>query len=137
MFLLDTNVIFEMMKTEPSLNVMTWVDRQESNALYISTITIAEIAYGIGSLPEGSRRIALDKAFNKTIIEAFESRILLFDEHAAQLYGKIMSSRKQMGKPMSIIDGQIAAIACVNDLNIVTRNKKDFLECGMDIIDPF
>jgi predicted nucleic acid-binding protein len=137
MILIDTNIISEMMKSSPSANVIGWLDQQEAMQLYISTITIAEISYGINVLPNGNRRNLLEDSFNKVVRDAFEHRILSLDEVAAHFYGKIMSRRKQLGKPMSIPDGQIAAIARANSAAIATRNINDFSDCGLDVINPF
>jgi len=137
MILIDTNIISEMMKANPDVNVMNWFDRQEAIQLHISTVTIAEIAYGINALPEGNRRNALEESFHSVLREAFEHRILPFDEVAAHLYGKIMGKRKALGKPLSILDGQIAAIARANNCTVATRNSKDFADCGLDLINPF
>ena len=126
MILIDTNIISEMMKPAPDPKVITWIDQQNIMQLFISTITIAELAYGINVLPTGNRRNYLEKAFNSVVREAFEYRIFTFDEVAAHQYGTIMSQRKILGKPMSIADGQIAAIAAVNNLILVTRNLSDY-----------
>jgi hypothetical protein len=137
MILLDTNVISELMKSAPDLKVLTWVDSQPSHLLFISTITIAEISYGLNALPAGKRRNALEKAFNNTIQEAFTHRILFFDEAAAIRYGKVMGHRKKLGRPLSILDGQIAAIALTHDATIATRNTRDFSDCQLEVINPF
>lgn len=137
MILLDTNIISEMMKSTPAPNVMTWIDQQQVIQLYISTVSIAEISYGIQVLPNGKRRILLEDSFNKLLRDAFEHRILSFDESAAHCYGTMMCRRKVIGKPLSIPDGQIAAIARVNSLTVATRNIKDFDDCGLDLINPF
>src|SRR3990167_9160330 len=115
MIILDTNIISEMMKSSPAAKVSGWLDQQEVTQLYITTITIAEISYGLNVLPKGSRRQLLENAFNKTIQAAFKHRILSFDEPAAHLYGKMMGHRKEFGRPLSVLDGQIAAIARVQD----------------------
>lgn len=137
MILLDTNVISELMKSVPSSNVIEWIDQQQTSDLFITTITIAEISYGLSILPEGNRRNALEAAFNKVITHAFLHRILDFDTASAYAYGKIMSIRKKMGRPMSVPDGQIAAIAESNRLVIATCNIHDFCDCGFDLINPF
>jgi predicted nucleic acid-binding protein len=137
MILLDTNVISEMMKTACSTAVMNWIDQQESTQLFITTITIAEIMYGLNALPEGSRRNKLEDSFNMAIMDAFQHRILDFDELAARIYGKIMAQRKNMGRPLSIPDGQIAAIAHVHGSRGATRNIRDFADCGLNLINPF
>jgi predicted nucleic acid-binding protein len=137
MILVDTNIISEMMKPIPSANVISWIDQQNVSQLYISTVTIAEISYGINVLSKGNRRNFLEESFNKVLREAFEHRILSFDEVAAHFYGKIMSQRKEIGKPLSIPAGQIAAIARANSLAVATRNIRDFSDCGLSLINPF
>jgi predicted nucleic acid-binding protein len=137
MILFDTNIISELMKPSPSSKVINWLDQQKTTKLFVSTISIAELSYGLNALPEGTRRVQLTEAFNKAIIESFKYRILSFDESAAHLYGKIMGNRKKLGKPLNTLDGQIAAIAYTQNLAIATRNVNDFTECGVDIINPF
>jgi len=137
MILLDTNIISELMKPLPSSQVITWLDQQNTTSLFITTITIAEIAYGIHVLPQSNRRSFLEDAFNKAINESFKHRILIFDAIAAHIYGKIMSHRKQLGRPLSVLDGQIAAIASANQATLATRNSHDFIECNIDLINPF
>lgn len=137
MIILDTNVISEMMKSSPSPVVATWLDGQNITQLFITTVTIAEIAYGLHALPEGNRRKSLEEAFNQAILEGFMHRILPFDEEAAHCYGKLMGQRKALGKPMSILDGQIASIANVQGATIATRNIRDFGDCGLQLLNPF
>lgn len=137
MIVLDTNIISEMMKSIPDPKILSWIDKQEISELFITTVTIAEISYGIDVLPEGKRREALEEAFNKTLEQAFCHRVLSFDQESAYLYGKIMGKRKLQGRPLSILDGQIAAIACFHDFSIVTRNERDFIGCNINVINPF
>lgn len=137
MILLDTNVISELMKLTPSPSVLDWLDQQESSQLYITTITIAEISYGLNVLPQGNRRSLLEDAFKKAMLEAFKHRVLSFDEVAAHFYGKIMAQRKELGRPLSVPDGQIIAIARVHEAVVVTRNTRDFDDCGLELINPF
>lgn len=137
MILIDTNIISELMKPVPDAIVIEWIDRQEISQLFISTITIAEISYGLNVLPEGNRRNDLERSFNNAILEAFENRILAFDESAAYNYGKIMSYRKKLGQPMGVPDGQIAAIASTHNAAVATRNVRDFINCGLELINPF
>jgi predicted nucleic acid-binding protein len=137
MILIDTNIISEMMKPAPEPKVITWIDQQDVMHLFISTVTIAELAYGINVLPEGNRRNFLEKAFNGVVREAFEYRIFTFDEVAAHQYGALMSKRKIIGRPMSMADGQIAAIARAHNCTVATRNINDFADSGVDLINPF
>jgi len=135
--LIDTNIISEVMKVSPSLQVLEWLNHQDSNELYVSTITIGEIEYGLRILPEGRRRLELKERFERFITEAFTQRIRAFDEPAARAYGDIMGLRKELGRPMSVPGGQIAAIARSGGFSIATRNACDFEECGVDLINPF
>lgn len=137
MILIDTNVISEVMKVSPSLQVLEWLNRQDTNELCVSAITIGEIEYGLRILPDGRRRLELKERFERFISQAFMHRILAFDESAARTYGDVMGIRKELGRPMSAPDGQIAAIARSGGLSIATRNTSDFEECGMDLINPF
>ena len=137
MIVLDTNIISEMMKSIPSPLVVAWIDQQNVDELFITTITIAEIVYGLKTLPTSKRRTTLEDAFYKTITQSFESRILFFNELSAHCYGKLMAVRKNIGKPMSILDGQIAAIAQDSGFAVATRNIRDFSDCGLDLINPF
>lgn len=137
MIIVDTNIISELMKASPSITVVNWLNSRDATQLYITTITIAEIAYGLNALPKGSRRKTLENNFNNAIHDAFKNRILQFTESAAYIYGKIMANRKELGRPMSILDGQIAAITLIHTAGLATRNINDFLHCGLDLYNPF
>ncbi len=137
MILLDTNIISELMKVRPSTQVIAWLDQQKSIHLFLSTITIAEISYGINNLPKGKRRKQLETALMQTIAVSFKHRILDFDLAAAYAYGNIMVQRRKAGKPLSIPDGQIAAIAYAQEFILATRNERDFIKCGLQIVNPF
>ncbi|SRR5579883_497940 len=137
MILLDTNIISEMMKQSPSTKVIAWIDSQEVTQLFISTISLAEISYGIMALPKGNRQRWLQDAFDHVIKDAFKHRVLVFDEAAAHQYGHLMGNRKQLGRPLSILDGQIAAIAITQEAALATRNIRDFVNCDLELINPF
>jgi len=137
MILLDTNVISEIMKVAPSDAVVNWLNDQRSGALYVSAVTIGEIEYGLRILPAGGRRMRLKERFERYVALAFAQRVLAFDEAAARIYGEIMGLRREIGRPMSVPDGQIAAIARLNGLQVATRNTRDFEDCGIELIDPF
>jgi len=102
--LTDTNVISEVMKAEPSTAVVDWLNDQDSSALYVSTVTIGEIEYGLRILADGKRRSQLRDRFELFISRAFALRILAFDENAARTYGDVMGLRKEMGRPLSVPD---------------------------------
>ena len=137
MILLDTNVVSEVMKTRPSDAVVAWLNGQASEKLFVSAITIGEVAYGMRILPDGKRRSGLRERFERFVAVAFDQRVLAYDESAARIYGELMGDRKELGLPMSVPDGQIAAIARLNHLAVATRNILDFEHCGIDVLNPF
>jgi len=137
MIILDTNVVAELMKASPAGEVVSWMNDQEASTLFLTTITLGEIGYGLEILPQGKRRLQLEQGFERVIAEAFTGRILAFDEEAARLYGVLMGRRKAIGRPLSILDGQIASIARARGCAVATRNVRDFVECGVDILNPF
>ena len=137
MILLDTNVVSEVMRARPAEAVITWLNGQNSEKFYVSSITIGEISYGLRILPDGKRRSGLRERFERFVALAFDQRVLAYDESAARIYGDLMGDRKELGLPMSVPDGQIAAIARVNHLAVATRNVVDFKNCGIDVVNPF
>ena len=137
MILLDTNVVSEVMRPSPSPTVLDWLNGQRSEGLFMSTVTIGEIAYGLRILPVGKRRSALGERFERFVALAFDRRVLAYDEPAARACGELMGERKELGRPMSVPDGQIAGIARSRHLSVATRNVSDFERCGVEIIDPF
>ena len=125
MFLLDTNVLSELMRAKPFPEVVEWLDAQPVDHLYISAITRAEIELGIALLPEGRRRNTLGAAAQGMFLE-FDGRCLPFDEQAAVFYARLVANRIAVGRPISVEDAQIAAIAIVHSYSVVTRNSADF-----------
>lgn len=137
MIVVDTNVISEVMRPQPSPAVLDWLNTQESNLLFITTVTLAEIGYGLRVLPDGLRRRQLQTRFEQFIAQAFEERVLDFTAPAAHAYAEIMGHRKEIGRAMSLPDGQIASIALAHGFAVATRNIKDFEDCGIELINPF
>jgi predicted nucleic acid-binding protein len=137
MILLDTHVVSEVMKARPAEAVVAWLNGQDSEKLYVSSITIGEIAYALRLLPDGKRRSGLRQRFEQFIALAFDQRVLNYDESAARIFGELMGDRKELGLPMSVPDGQIAAIARRDHLSVATRNVLDFEDCGIEVINPF
>jgi predicted nucleic acid-binding protein len=125
------------MRATPAQAVLEWLNEQESSALYVSSITIGEIAYGLHILPDGTRRYGLNERFERFIALAFAQRVLAYDEPAARVYGEVMGARKELGRPIGVPDGQIAAIARSHHLIVATRNVADFEHCGIDVVNPF
>lgn len=137
MILLDTNVASEAMKPAPAKVVLDWLNAQTSGQLYLSCISLGEIEYGLRILPDGRRRDDLRARFQRFVATAFALRVCPYDEAAAGCYGEIMAARKVLGQPMSVPDGQIAAIAKARNWALATRNIRDFANCGIAVIDPW
>ncbi len=137
MIILDTNVISELMHEVPDSSVKAWVSRQKSIYLGSTTITIAEIQRGLARSPVGKRRSQLTVSFANFVAEAFSGRIYTFDEDAAWLYGDIAAKCESEGINTDAVDLMIAAIAKTQNAAIATRNTKDFVGCGIEIIDPW
>ena len=137
MIILDTNLISEFMNVQPNSNVVRWLSKQRSNHVFLTSITLAELRYGVAILPEGKRKIHLNEAIEGLIHEDFANRILSFDSQATKCYADIGVKRKRLGKPMSQFDCQIAAIAKSRSAILATRNIKDFEACDLTLVNPF
>jgi predicted nucleic acid-binding protein len=135
--ILDTNVISEPMQPSPSATVLDWWARQQSSALFITTVTVAEILYGIELLPQGKRRAALLAGAERMFDKVLAGRILPFDEDAARAFPEIAVRRRSQGRPLGALDAQIAAIARSRDAILATRNTADFEGCGVRLVNPW
>ncbi|MFV2017692.1 type II toxin-antitoxin system VapC family toxin [Micromonospora sp. LOL_023] len=136
MIALDTNVVSELMRAEPAPTVLRWLRRNSGDSLYTTTVTVAEIRYGIARLPEGLRRKSLHQAANE-IFAAFPRQVLPFDLAAANAYADIVAGRESLGNPIDGFDAQIAAICRSQAATLATRNTKDFLDTGITVVDPW
>ena len=137
MIVLDTNVLSELMRSEPDAAVFAWVAAQPRAALYTTSVSKAEILYGIAVLPEGRRRQALAAAADAMFADDFEDRVLPFDEAAAVCYAGIVAARRREGRPIEAFDAQIAATALVAGAGLATRDTGDFAGCGLTVINPW
>jgi predicted nucleic acid-binding protein len=137
MIVLDTNVLSEALKPSPSGIVLRWLAAQEPSAVFITTITQAEVLYGIEVLPAGKRRTRLAAVIEKLFSEEFEDRILSFDEDSARVFAKIVNGRETAGRPISQFDAMIAAIARSRGAAVATRNTNHFEHCGIRVINPW
>jgi predicted nucleic acid-binding protein len=135
--LVDTNVVSEPMKTRGDKRVVAWLDRQRIETLFISTITVSEILFGIAALPAGSRRNRLSEAFEREIERLFEGRILSFDLAAARAYAILMSGVRARDLSIPMANGRIAAIAAANRLSVATRDEPPFRGAGVKTVNPW
>ena len=137
MILLDANVISEWITPAPDPRVIAWLDAQPADGLFVSAIAKAEIEAGIALLPEAKRRTALYRAA-EVIFDALSGRCLALDCDSTVEYARILSLCRRAGRPISVEDAQIAAIACRHSMGLATRDTTDFgCVSGLEVIDPW
>jgi predicted nucleic acid-binding protein len=134
-YLLDTNVVSELVKNTPNEAVVKWIDGINSEKLYLSVITIGEIRKGVAGIQDPHRQENISRWLEIELPDYFEERILNIDIKVADTWGQLQSKNK--GYTLPAIDGLIAATAQVNNLVLVTRNKKDFINTPLKIINPW
>ena len=138
MILLDTNVLSEFMRLRPDAQLVAWLDAQVVEHVWVCAVTRAEIELGIALMPDGQRKQGLQLAASSMFINEFGGRCLSFDEQSALRYAAIVASRIRLGRPISVEDAQIAAIALVHGLQLATRNERDFeLIDGLAVVNPW
>lgn len=138
MILLDTNVLSEFMRPRPAEAVVSWLNRQDAERVWVSAISRAEIALGLALMPSGSRQSALARAAAAMFAEDFAARCLPFDEQAAPRYATIVAGRTRAERPIGVEDAQIAAIALAHALVLATRNVVDFEGIdGLKVVNPW
>jgi toxin FitB len=137
MIVVDTNVLSEMTKPMPATKVVSWMNSWPVSQLFTTTMTMAEILYGLQLTPLGKRRMALQKAIETMFEVKFAGRILSFDQDAARAFGDISASRRKLGRPIGPMDAQIAAIARSQGAAVATRDIGDFQDCGVPLFDPW
>lgn len=135
MIVLDTNVVSELAKPTPDLTVVAWVDAQVE--LAIAAPALGELRFGVARLPEGKRRTALGEAIDRFVADDLGGQVLAFDAECADAYGLIVAARENAGRPIGIADAQIASICAVHNAVLATRNVRDFLTAGIELVDPW
>ena len=136
MILLDTNIVSEAIKPEPHPSVLAWLDAQAAETLFLSSITVAELLFGIGALPKGKRKETLAARIAR-LLGQFADRILPFDTEAARYYADLAVQARAAGKGFPTPDGYIAAIAAANGFAVASRDSSAFTAAGLTVIDPW
>ncbi|KRW59231.1 type II toxin-antitoxin system VapC family toxin [Pseudomonas sp. TTU2014-080ASC] len=137
MILLDTNVLSELMRAKPESAVLDWINAQPVSELFISSISVAEVLYGIARMPEGKRKQGFFNMAKLMFDQDFAGRIVSFDADAAVYYASLAADSEAKGKVVGMADGQIAAIAALHDARVCTRNVRHFDYLGVQVMNPW
>jgi len=137
MILLDNNIISEPWKPKPDPHILAWIDAQAIETLFLSAVTVAELRFGIATMPDGKRRKILDERLEGELLAVFAGRVLPFDLDASRAYASLMSKAKTAGLAINMADAYIAAIAASRGLTIATRDVAPFHAAGIPIINPW
>ncbi|MGQ0734280.1 MAG: type II toxin-antitoxin system VapC family toxin [Acidobacteriota bacterium] len=137
MIILDTNVLSALMRTNPDAPVVRWLDRQPADSIWITSVTVFEVLFGLAVLPRGRKQIALEAAFEKVLDEDLENRILDFDRAAAAEPSRLAANRQTAGRSADLRDTLIAGIAQARHATIATRNTRHFEGLDVPVVDPW
>ena len=136
-FLLDTNCVSELVRVRPHPRVIEWMESVEEGLLYLSVLTLGEIQKGLATLAQGKRRARLEEWLDVELRARFANRLLPVDEEVALRWGLLAALANRQGKPLSAIDGLLAATALSHDLTLVTRNIGDFAAAQVPVLNPW
>jgi hypothetical protein len=134
---LDTNVLSEVLRSSPEPRVLEWLSDLPRASIFTTTVSRAEILYGILVLPKGKRRDGLWSAAKSIFDTDFDGHVLAFDSAAADAFADISAARRSAGRPITQFDAQIAGITRSRGAQLATRNVSDFYACGFEVIDPW
>ncbi len=136
-YLLDTNVISELITKFPNERVVQWIDELDPASIYLSVITVGEIRKGIEKLPDSKRKDDLQSWLTDELLIRFQDRILVVDLDVMLTWGELVGRLEQSGRPLAAIDSIIAALSLTHSCSLVTRNEADFKDAGLKIINPW
>ncbi len=134
---LDTNVVSELMRPAPNAAVLAWLNNQTADTLWLNSVVVSELLYGIARLPDGKRRAQMAQTVRSMLDEDFSGRVLSFDLEAAVVYADLVAMRERQGLPMDVADAQIAAICLAHGATLATRNTKHFEGLGLTLMNPW
>jgi len=136
-FLLDTNIISELVKPKPEANVTEWIENTDESLLYLSVLTLGEIRRGIAALPQSRRRATLEAWLDKDLRARFDGRILVIDQEVADRWGLLTAAARNSGIVLPVIDGLLAATALEHNLTLVTRDSGQIPSMGVAVFNPW
>jgi predicted nucleic acid-binding protein len=137
MILLDTNVISEPQRPTPNARVLSWIDAQALETLYLTAITVAELRAGIALMPAGKRRDSLHENLEKRLLPMFANRVLPFDMACTKAYAELLAKSRSAGLAIETADAFIAAVALANGFSVATRDTSPFEAAGANVINPW
>lgn len=137
MILLDTNVLSALMRSQPDIAVVHWLDALPAESVWTTSITVFEVRMGLELLDAGKRRRRLEEAFGKMLVEDFEGRIAVFDRSSAEAAARVAAERRKAGRPVDFRDVEIAGIALARKAALATRNVRHFEGLGLELVDPW
>ena len=137
MIVLDTNVLSELIRPAPAPQVLRWVDTQPAADLVITAITTAELRAGVAMLPRGRRKDTIARQVERLISDVFGGYVLAFDAESSGHYADIVAAGQRLGRPMSALDAQIAAICRQHEATLATRNVTDFRSAKLSVANPW
>lgn len=137
MYALDTNVVSEITRPEPSPAVVQWLEKTSRLSLFLPSVVVAELYTGMELLPVGKKRTALAELVGAFIAQMPADHVLGFGYGEAIHYARIVALRRQLGREIKQLDAQVAATAAANQMRLVTRNVRDFESCGIEIVNPW
>lgn len=136
-YLLDTCLISELVKKEPNPSVVSWLDQQEEQTLFLSVLNFGELQKGISKLPDGVKKEELQAWVTHELAERFTGRIIGIDLDTALCWGRLQGEAERQGEKVPVMDALIAAVAATHGLTVVTRNVKDMERCGVRVCNPW
>lgn len=137
MIILDTNVLSALMQTQPDAQVVSWLDRQPAELIWLSAVTLFETRHGLALLEDGQRKQYLQQQLNLLLHVDFENRVLPFDADAANQAATLSAQRRARGRPVDMRDTFIAGIALARRASIATRNTRHFDDLGVAVLNPW
>jgi predicted nucleic acid-binding protein len=137
MIVLDTNVLSALMRAKPDRPVVRWLDGLAAESIWMTSITVFEVQFGLEVLPAGERKAALQNAFGQVINEDLRGRVLDFDAGAALAAGEIAAKLRALGRPVDMRDAHIAGIIAARRATLATRNVRHFVDAGIPVMDPW
>lgn len=137
MIVLDTNVVSELMRPAPDPRVLAWLDAQNADTLWLTSVNVVELLFGLTRLPDGARKRGLLAGFASMPEVDFDRRVLAFDLRAATVFAELAAHRERAGQPVGLADGQIAAICLEQGATLATRKVRHFSDVGLALVNPW